>query len=345
MTDISHLSVGGQASHITSTMLSACNETIPQNCLGYSSRSKSPGKIPPDVAAAISDRSDKLAKLRHFICSKSPGGGKFNFSQEELPEYESLLTSYTEAADKLKLLEFKKRNEVSLKLRRLCRTKDRRASKEFWRSIKGDRAQPVELNVIRTAAGEYTADTSKIKTELESKLGKVFNCQYTPPSFSELNSTVTTDIGTSPSLVTRRDNSLLTRPVDMGELNHTIKLLQPNKASGPDLVKNELLKHSGPSARTKIMDLFNCILLSQTIPSKWNTSKVILLLKRPPTYDLGNYRPISLSSCFSKLFVKIMERRLESVMESHDVLGHFQQGFRRGRGTVSYTHLTLPTKA
>ena len=96
----------------------------------------------------LSNRSEKLSALRRFICNSSPGGGKFDFSPADKTSYDELVSSYKEAVDQLKLLEFKKRSAVSLKLRRLCRTKDRGASKEFWRSIKGERAKSVELNAV-----------------------------------------------------------------------------------------------------------------------------------------------------------------------------------------------------
>ena len=110
-----------------------------------------------------------------------------------------------------------------------------------------------------------------------------------------------------------------------------IKLLQNGKAAGVDKVRNELLKHAGDKVKRLLVHMFKNILMSGVVPENWNISKAILLLKRTPKFDLGNYRPITLSSCLSKLFVKILLQRLSIAMEEVNLLGNGQQGFRKGR--------------
>ena len=58
----------------------------------------------------------------------------------------------------------------------------------------------------------------------------------------------------------------------------------------------------------------------------------LLLLKKPPKALLDNYRPITLTSCLSKVYAKILERRLSGVLEQTNLLGDGQQGFRSNRG-------------
>jgi len=67
------------------------------------------------------------------------------------------------------------------------------------------------------------------------------------------------------------------------------------------------------------------------VPSGWKEGLVVLLLKRAPSTVLANYRPITLISCISKLFTKMVAKRLSEGILSTDVLGNTQQGFRQGR--------------
>jgi hypothetical protein len=54
-----------------------------------------------------------------------------------------------------------------------------------------------------------------------------------------------------------------------------------------------------------------------------------------------NYRPISLTSCLSKILERIINRRLQWTLERQQLINHFQSGFRRRRGTTdNITYLT-----
>ena len=62
-------------------------------------------------------------------------------------------------------------------------------------------------------------------------------------------------------------------------------------------------------------------------PDKLKIAKVIALHKKGATDDPANYRPISLLSVFSKIFEKIMHKRLYSFLEVNDILHPLQFGF------------------
>ena len=83
-----------------------------------------------------------------------------------------------------------------------------------------------------------------------------------------------------------------------------------------DQLTNEMLKNAGPVARNLIRKLFNNVLVTGKNPEEWKIGDIVLALKRPPGSEIGNYRPITLISCLSKLLTKIMADRLSSVAES-----------------------------
>ena len=65
-------------------------------------------------------------------------------------------------------------------------------------------------------------------------------------------------------------------------------------------------------------------------PQKLKIAKVIPLHKGGSRAEISNYRPISLLSCFSKIFEKIMQARLLDHLKSEKILFDSQYGFRAG---------------
>ena len=68
-------------------------------------------------------------------------------------------------------------------------------------------------------------------------------------------------------------------------------------------------------------------------PDKLKIAKVIALHKKGATDDPANYIPISLLSVFSKIFEKIMHKRLYNFLEVNDILHPLQFGFRKKHST------------
>ena len=68
-------------------------------------------------------------------------------------------------------------------------------------------------------------------------------------------------------------------------------------------------------------------------PDKLKIAKVIALYKKGATDDPSNYRPISLLSVFSKIFEKIMHKRLCDFSEVNDISHLLQFGFRQKHST------------
>ena len=50
--------------------------------------------------------------------------------------------------------------------------------------------------------------------------------------------------------------------------------------------------------------------------------------------DPDNYRGITVLSCFGKLFTSVINDRIHSFLETNDILGNEQSGFRKGHSTM-----------
>ena len=52
--------------------------------------------------------------------------------------------------------------------------------------------------------------------------------------------------------------------------------------------------------------------------------------------DPDDYRGITVLSCFGKLFTSVIHDRILSFLESNDILGTKQSGFRKGHSTMDH---------
>ena len=107
-----------------------------------------------------------------------------------------------------------------------------------------------------------------------------------------------------------------------------------NTSVGPDQVAYQFLKNLPASGLETLLATINSLWESNSYPPSWRESIVIPILKpsKPPS-DPANYRPISLTSCASKLMERMINGRIRAYLESNELLTHYQNGFRPGRST------------
>ena len=113
--------------------------------------------------------------------------------------------------------------------------------------------------------------------------------------------------------------------------------LTPSTATGPDKVAYPMLKHLPRSDKDFLLHIFNLSWSSHSFPSIWKTSSIIPIHKMgKPLDSLASFRPISLTSCVSKLFEGIILSRLLFFLESNSILSPCQAGFRPGQSTLDH---------
>ena len=94
-----------------------------------------------------------------------------------------------------------------------------------------------------------------------------------------------------------------------------------------------MLKHL-PRSGMDFLHIFNLSWTSHSLLSIWKTSSIISNHKMGKPIDPpASFRPISLTSCVSKLFERIIISRLLFLLESNSILSPHQAGFRPGRST------------
>ena len=111
-----------------------------------------------------------------------------------------------------------------------------------------------------------------------------------------------------------------------------IAKLKLNKSPGMDGISNEVVKALAPSLSYPLCLLFNLSFRKGKFPSAWKVAKITPIFKgKGSKATPGNYRPISLLSCISKLCERIFYDQLYSHVAP--AIHPAQSGFRRGDST------------
>lgn len=132
---------------------------------------------------------------------------------------------------------------------------------------------------------------------------------------------------------------ILHSPVTDEELNRVIKSLKKRKSPGIDDILNEHVIYGGPSLSNALVTLLNTILRCENIPKQWKTGIIIPLYKGrgKSKSDPYSYRPITLLTCFNKLFEKVILDRFNNFLNtSPQAFPNTQQhGFQKGLSCIT----------
>ena len=133
------------------------------------------------------------------------------------------------------------------------------------------------------------------------------------------------------------NNSILNDSITEDDISYAIQNLKSNKSHGSDLILNEFLKSAEGKMIDVFVNLFNLILNTGFIPEDWTIGILRPIYKNKGSRDdPNNYRPISILSCFSKLFTSVLNTRIKLFFEENRILGNEQAGFRNNFSTTDH---------
>lgn len=120
----------------------------------------------------------------------------------------------------------------------------------------------------------------------------------------------------------------------MEELNTALKHSKPNKAAGPDKMKNEFCKSLPSNWKYYFLCLFNKVLDTETIPSNWFSTLITMIHKKGDHSDPSNYRGIALVNHITKVFTYMLNKRLEKWARETGTIPEAQAGFQAKKGCM-----------
>lgn len=133
--------------------------------------------------------------------------------------------------------------------------------------------------------------------------------------------------------ISSNTKSFYFEPVSENEVKHIVQNLKTTYSSGADNINVYLLKQCIDGLALPLTLLINNSVESGIYPEALKTAKIKPIHKGGSATSIENYRPISILSCFSKVFEKAMANRIINFFDKNGLFGNFQFGFRRGCST------------
>lgn len=108
-----------------------------------------------------------------------------------------------------------------------------------------------------------------------------------------------------------------------------------NSAPGPDKIPAKVIKECKEELAPALVILWRRSLDSGLIPEDLLSQTIIPIFKKENKSQASNYRPISLTSHFIKIFERILRDKLIDHLEENNLITPQQHGFRRYRSTLT----------
>lgn len=128
--------------------------------------------------------------------------------------------------------------------------------------------------------------------------------------------------------------SVLDSSFTIRELKNSLKVSK-STAPGKDQFTYNMIRNTPINFLLSLLEILNCWWTRGDTFDRLREVVICLILKPGKDSNLASsYRPISLMSCFTKTFERMIKVRLEWYLESNSLLPPNQFGFRRGMGTL-----------
>ena len=129
------------------------------------------------------------------------------------------------------------------------------------------------------------------------------------------------------------DTTLTEIFLTINELKDAFFSLKTNKSAGYDDISFNVVRNCfGPLVKP-LMFIFNLSLEKGCFPDQLKIARVTPVFKADSVTELGNYRPISVLPCFSKILERIMYNGLFKYLKTNNILYSKQFGFQEGHST------------
>jgi hypothetical protein len=111
--------------------------------------------------------------------------------------------------------------------------------------------------------------------------------------------------------------------------------IKPKSSSGPDGFPPLLVKKISRSLAYPLSAIYTSFMSVGKVPQEWKRAFVTPIFKGGLASDPSNYRPVSLTSIFSKIMERVVVVELLSYCRKHGLISRQQHGFLSKRSTVT----------
>ena len=240
-------------------------------------------------------------------------------------------------------------NRAKAKCKYICN----KARKESWQRFLGTINQRTNLHAIwkkvRKISGKFKANPTPViqnnngeMVQTHQEVAEIIATSFAgvagDHNYSRQFLTFKRSIEAQPISFETRQQLSYNDEFSIHEMEHCLSLTTES-SPGIDKITYSMIKHVHPTLLATLIALFNKIYKNNYFPIRWKVA-IIIPIPKPGKDSTNpiNYRPISLTSCMSKLLEKMVNIRLMWYLEKGDHISSVQSGFRSNRSTAD--HLT-----
>jgi hypothetical protein len=218
-----------------------------------------------------------------------------------------------------------KKDSISAYLNEL--TSDNNTDYSLWKATKKIKRPVMQIPPIRKTDGKWARNNEQKAQRFSEHLEHIFQ----PHGSQKEKEMITEEIVQETEAI-----KLATTTAVKNEIKNN---LNPKKAPEFDLITGEVLQQLPRKTIVKITKLINAAFRLKYVPRLWKMAEVIMIPKpgKPP-HGATSYRSISLLPVMSKLFDKLLIKRLKAIVERKPLISNHQFGFRSKHSTIDQVH-------
>ncbi|XP_072028246.1 uncharacterized protein [Amphiura filiformis] len=204
------------------------------------------------------------------------------------------------------------------------------SSRDFWKNLRGTKKRDNLLALKLDNSDKVVTDRSVMKQSIMhywhtlGKMDMVMN-----DNFNDVETIIGKIKNGESNVGLNTDVSLNNIVITHDDVKDAIADAKNNKSPGLDLITNELLKNGGEGMIDSLTKLFNSFLYLESTPHEWNKGIIVPIFKKGNKNDLNNYRGITLTSCVSKIFNRIIANCISNFVEDNNILSEIQGALGR----------------
>ena len=183
----------------------------------------------------------------------------------------------------------------------------------FYRFVNGKLSCKSGVGPLKSPSGDMIVDDVSKAEMLSNYFASVF----------------TVDDGNLPEFNRRVDDDVYIDQIifSAADIAKTITGLKCTRTTDPHGFNSLFLKRLKFLLAGPMCSVFTYIFSVGVIPSAWRESNVTPVFKKGISSDVSNYRPISLTSLFSKIFERIVKQQMLTYLLNHKLITTQQFGF------------------
>ena len=100
------------------------------------------------------------------------------------------------------------------------------------------------------------------------------------------------------------------------DINNIIKNINPKKATGPDKIPPKIVRLIATIIDSHLMNIINNDLSNNSFSNEAKVATVRPIYKKKSRDKIENYRPVSILSCFSKVYEKFLLEKFKPIINT-----------------------------